>query len=76
MAVPAIPAAAYRASIPPPGSSPGPTIGVSGGGGEPLVALVVEIDAVDANLFMALGAIRFSDDGVPLSSAGPGTGGG
>ena len=30
-------------------------IGVSGGGGEPLVALVVETEAVEANLFMPVG---------------------
>lgn len=51
MAVPEIPEAAYRASIPPPGTLPGSTIGVSGGGGEPRLALVVEFEAVDANRF-------------------------
>lgn len=29
-------------------------MGVSGGGGEPRVALVVEVEAVEANLFIAL----------------------
>lgn len=54
-------------------------MGVSGGGGDPRVALVVEVDAVEANRFIALavGAIMFEFSvGVPLSSATPGTGGG
>jgi hypothetical protein len=51
VAVPEIPEAAYRASIPPPGMTPGSTIGVSGGGGEPLLARVVEVEAVDAKRF-------------------------
>lgn len=68
MPVPAIPAAAYLASMPPPASSPGPTIGVSGGGGDPLVALVVDVDAVDANLLIALGAINFVVSVKPFAS--------
>lgn len=47
--MPEMPDAAYRASMPPPGTLPGSTIGVSGGGGEPLLALVVEFEAVEAN---------------------------
>jgi len=55
VAVPEIPDAAYRASIPPPpGTTPGSTIGVSGGGGDPRLARVVEVDAVEANLFTLL----------------------
>lgn len=54
-------------------------MGVSGGGGDPRVALVVEVEAVEANRFIALavGAIMlgFWED-VPLSSAAPGIGGG
>lgn len=46
--MPAIPAAAKRASIPPLG---GGMIGVSGGGGEPRCALVVDVDAVELSLF-------------------------
>lgn len=42
--VPAIPAAAYRDSI---SERPGGTIGVSGGGGEPRFAFVVEVEAVE-----------------------------
>ena len=67
MAVPDIPAAAYLASIPPPApESPGPKIGVSGGGGEPLVALVVDVEAVEENLFIAfgVGAAKLSLEGV------------
>ena len=48
MAVPEMPAAAYLASIPPPGIS----VGVSGGGGEPRLARVVEVEAVDAKRLM------------------------
>lgn len=51
VAVPEIPEAAYRASIPPPGIVPGSTTGVSGGGGEPRLARVVEFEAVDAKRF-------------------------
>jgi hypothetical protein len=50
--VPAIPAAANRASIPPLG---GGIIGVSGGGGDPLCARVVDVDAVELNLFTPVG---------------------
>ena len=46
-----MPEAAYRASIPPPGTFPGSTTGVSGGGGEPRLARVVELEAVEANRF-------------------------
>ena len=48
-----MPAAAYRASIPPPS---GRSIGVSGGGGEPLFARVVEVEAVDKYRFIVFGA--------------------
>lgn len=55
-------------------------IGVSGGGGLPLVALVVDVEAVDANRFISffgVGATKFGFlAGSPLSSEGPGIGGG
>ena len=51
-----MPAAAYRASIPPPGASPGGTIGVSGGGGDPRCAFVVDVEAVEPNLFTPAGS--------------------
>ncbi len=53
-----MPAAAKRASIPPPGSSLGPAIGVSGGAGDPLEARVVDVDAVEEKRFIGLGAMR------------------
>jgi len=34
--------------------------GVSGGGGEPLVALVVEVEAVESILLIVLGSLIFS----------------
>lgn len=51
VAVPEIPAAAYRASMASAGVRPGSTIGVSGGGGEPRLARVVEVEAVEAKRF-------------------------
>ena len=56
--VPEMPAAAYRASIPPPGMVPGSTMGVSGGGGDPRLARVVELEAVDEK--RPIGAARFA----------------
>jgi hypothetical protein len=47
-----MPAAAKRASIPPPG---GGIIGVSGGGGDPRCARVVEVEAVELSLFTPRG---------------------
>ena len=73
--MPAIPAAAYRASMPPPGCSPGATIGVSGGGGEPLCALVVDVDAVELKRFTpapGLGAIKPEFAGADEDSPGGG----
>ena len=40
----------------PGGAAAGPVIGVSGGGGEPLDALVVEVDAVELMRFIAEGS--------------------
>jgi hypothetical protein len=51
-----MPDAAYLASMPPPGMLPGSTIGVSGGGGEPRLALVVEVEAVDGKRFTLFSA--------------------
>lgn len=51
VAVPEIPAAAYRASMASAGACPGSTIGVSGGGGEPRLARVVDVEAVEAKRF-------------------------
>ena len=59
-----MPAAAYRASMPPPACSPGATTGVSGGGGDPRCALVVEVEAVELNLFIELGLWTFKPAGV------------
>jgi hypothetical protein len=56
--VPEMPAAAYRASMPPPGIVPGSTMGVSGGGGDPRLARVVELEAVEEKRLM--GAARFA----------------
>jgi hypothetical protein len=54
-----MPEAAYRASISDPGCWPGPTTGVSGGGGDPLSARVVELDAVELiRLIVLLGGCR------------------
>lgn len=39
----------------PPPASPGPTSGVSGGAGDPRVPRVVDVDAVESNLFRLLG---------------------
>lgn len=50
-----MPAAAYRASMPEPVRCSGPATGVSGGGGEPLWARVVEMDAVEPMRLMELG---------------------
>ena len=58
VAVPEMPAAAYRASMPPPGMTPGSTMGVSGGGGEPRLARVVELDAVEEKRPMGPGFAR------------------
>ena len=53
--------------MPPPGSSPGATIGVSGGGGEPRCALVVDVEAVELSRLIdaGLGTLR------PVEGAGP-----
>lgn len=48
-----MPAAAKRASIPPPGIS----IGVSGGAGDPREARTVDVDAVEEKRFIGFGAI-------------------
>jgi len=54
--VPGIPEAAYLASIPlKPEGPPLGSMGVSGGGGEPLEALVVALEAVLLNLFTPAG---------------------
>lgn len=58
-----MPAAAYRASMPPPACAPGATTGVSGGGGDPRCALVVEVEAVELNLFIKLGFWTFNPAG-------------
>jgi len=65
--VPAIPEAAYRASISvwgraprTTGTGPRPVIGVSGGGGEPLWALVVEVEAVELMRLMEEGSRMFN----------------
>jgi hypothetical protein len=63
VAVPEMPEAAYRASIP-----LGPSTGVPGGGGEPRLARVVEVDAVDAN--------RLTPVAAPSTSTGVSGGGG
>lgn len=57
--VPAMPAAAKRASMPPP---EGGMMGVSGGGGEPRCALTVEVEAVELR--------RLTPTGVGTLSAG------
>lgn len=52
-------------------------MGVSGGGGEPLVALVVDVEAVDEILFIPLGvgATRLAPPpGLPLDDVAPGGG--
>jgi hypothetical protein len=48
-----MPAAAKRASMPPPGSS----TGVSGGAGDPREARTVDVDAVEEKRFMGFGAM-------------------
>lgn len=58
---PAIPAAAKRASIPPPG---GGMIGVSGGGGEPRCARTVEVEAVELRRLTPPGLGIFRTPGV------------
>jgi hypothetical protein len=52
--VPAIPAAAKRDSMSEAEDWPGPTMGVSGGGGEPRWARVVDVDAVELMRFIPL----------------------
>lgn len=51
-------------------------MGVSGGGGDPLVALVVEVEAVEANLFISFLGVGDRIDGAPLEDVGLGIGGG
>ena len=55
-----MPAAAYLASMPPPGTVPGSTMGVSGGGGDPRLAFVVDVEAVEAKRFtpLSMGILR------------------
>lgn len=73
--MPAIPAAAYRASMPPPGISPGAAIGVSGGGGDPLCALVVDVEADElSRLTPGLGICKPSAGVVLLDELSPGGG--
>ena len=55
-----MPEAAYLASMPPPGICPGSTMGVSGGGGDPRLARVVEVEAVEANRLTLLAAGIFN----------------
>ena len=72
--VPDIPAAAYLASMFPPGRAgrlPGSYTGVSGGGGEPRLARVVELEAVDAK---RLTLFWLSDVLLELLDAPPGGG--
>ena len=57
--VPAIPDAAYLASISV-GTRGFGIIGVSGGGGDPRCALVVEVDAVELILFTDEGSLTLS----------------
>ena len=72
MPVPAIPDAAYLASMSVCGlEEGGPTIGVSGGGGEPRVARVVEVDAVELMRFTMPGSLDLS-----LYGSAPPDGGG
>lgn len=59
--VPAMPAAAYLASMSLPGA--GPVMGVSGGGGEPRVALVVDVDAVELKRWMPWSGCRLAEPG-------------
>lgn len=78
VAVPEMPLAAYRASMPSPGMFPGSTMGVSGGGGEPLLARTVDVLALDAKRFTLgwLGIWRLSGFGALLELAAPPGGGG
>lgn len=76
MEAPAIPAAAYLASMSVPGRWLGGTTGVSGGGGDPRVAFVVEVDAVELILCTAAGARVFNLPGAPPDSADKSPGGG
>ena len=70
-----MPAAAYRASMPPPICSPGGIIGVSGGGGEPRWAFVVDVEAVELNLFTPPGfGTRKPLDGPTPGASSPGGG--
>ena len=55
-----MPEAAYRASMSVCGRGPGPATGVSGGGGEPLVALVVDVEAVELMRLMEDGSLILS----------------
>jgi hypothetical protein len=73
---PAIPAAAYLASISVPGRGFGGTIGVSGGGGDPRVAFVVEVEAVELSLWTVAGSRMFNLPGCPPESAEDAPGGG
>lgn len=58
-----------------PGISPGCTIGVSGGGGEPLCAFVVEVDAVELSLFTPeFDTCKPFDGAVLLDELSPGGG--
>lgn len=71
-----MPAAAYLASISVPGRGLGGMIGVSGGGGDPRVALVVDVDAVELILCTGAGSRIFSLPGAPPVSADGAPGGG
>jgi hypothetical protein len=65
-----MPAAAKRASIPPPG---GGMIGVSGGGGEPRCARTVEVDAVELRRLTpppGVGIISTGSDGLEGTAPG------
>ena len=71
--------------MPSAGAWPGSTTGVSGGGGDPRLARVVEFEAVDANRFtpcspassepLLLGTWSEDDASLPDAAVDPGGGG-